>query len=249
MNKEGNTDRKYKEGLEDNFLTHIGYEYTQQVCDELDREEDQWKNMEVPESLDQWLDDYIKLEKKRRKRKDRNVKLIRYSRRAAIVILCLIGVNFILVSNVDAYRVRWMNTITRIQQKFTQIDFVDEKADVDGYIPGDWAGRYYLTYLPDGYQISNTVNQGPIATITYTKHSGEPILFNQFGQNSSSRVDTEKGEITYLTINGDDEAFCLKKDDSILISWKQEDIVFQINAIKISQKDMIRMAESIALLK
>lgn len=249
MSKETNADQKYKEGLEDNFLTHIGYEYTQLICDELDREEDQWKSTEIPESLDQWFEDFQKLEKKRRERADRRLKLLRFSRRAAIIFLCLIGLNYILIKNVDAYRVQWRNTVTHIQKKFTQYDFVDDKADMQGYIPKDWAGRYYLTYLPEGYQLSDTSKQDKVAVITYTNPSGEPIIFYQYGQNVSVRVDTENGEITDLNINGDEEAFCLKKEDIVLVNWRQEDFTFQINAMKISQSEIIKMAESVTLLK
>lgn len=175
--------------------------------------------------------------------------MFQYSRRAAIFLLGLVVINFVLVKNVDAYRVRWRNTITRLQQKFTQIDYVDDTTDIDEYIPKDWVGRYYLTYLPEGYQLSGTTNQDGAATISYTDQEGKQILFSQFNQNISMRIDTEDEEITYLSINGDHEAYCLQKDNSLIVSWRQEDITFQLYTPWIGQEEIIRIAESIALLK
>lgn len=249
MNRSMQGDMNYKAGLEDNFLKHIGYEYTELLCDELDKKKDEWESIEVPESLDQWFTDFLIQEKKRRKKENRRSNALKHAKRAAIFILLIVGVNYILVTNVDAYRLQWLNTIMRIQEKFTQIDIVDEKHGEGAIIPEDWEGKYYPTYVPEGYELADQFFNGNSSVLIYTDSTDQNIVFNQTNQKSAVRIDSESGKVSNIIINGELEAIVLEKGDVITISWIKEDIALQINSINIELKEMIRIAESMILKK
>ncbi len=245
MKKEVNMDLSYKSALEENFLTHIGYEYAGLICEQLDTKEQYIREIEVPESLDTWFAAFLK----QKRRKKRRMRLLTYAKRAAAILIVLFGINYILVSNVDAYRIRWLNIITGIQKQFTQIDMVEEEGAGTLFVPDDWAGNYYLSYLPAGYQLSDSLKQKSVITLVYTNSEGKQIIFNQFSQNSSSRIDSEGGEVSDVLINGDQKAIYLQKKDSSILSWVQEGTVFQISGMNISLKELIQIAEGINLQK
>lgn len=99
------------------------------------------------------------------------------------------------VSSVEAYRVKWLNTVSSIKEKFIQIDTIEESTDSSDNIPKDWGGKYYLTYLPAGYKLLQTVADDDFPILIYTNQNGNNIVFQQIQQGSSVRVDSENGKL------------------------------------------------------
>ncbi|HKL99476.1 MAG TPA: DUF4367 domain-containing protein [Mobilitalea sp.] len=247
MNNSIHTDREYQQELEDVFLRHIGYEYTQLICEEQVESEQEWKNIQIPEELDWWFGDFTRLEEKKRKSKARNLRLLKHLKRAAIFLLFLVGVNFILVSSVEAYRVKWLNTVSSIKEKFIQIDTIEESTDSSDNIPKDWGGKYYLTYLPAGYKLLQTVVDDDFPILIYTNQNGNNIVFQQIQQGSSVRVDSENGKVTNVIINDNQEAFLIEKGSERTLNWLQGDMAFHLEAHKLELPEFIQMAESIVI--
>lgn len=248
MDKSFQTEKEYNEFLEDNFLKHIGHEHTELLCKSLDLKEDEWKEFEVPESLDQWFEDFQRLEQKRSRENERRVKLINLAKKAAIFIVFIIGINYVLVSNVEAYRIKWLNTITNIQDKFTQIDFVEKDNDNVLTVPEDWEGKYYATYIPSGFHLEDSLTGQGISRLTYKDNQGNEIILHQFNLQSSIQVDSEAGISSQIMI-GDYRALLIEKDNSNSISWSVEDAALHINASGIEVEELIKIAESVVIKK
>lgn len=248
MNKDIQTENEYSKVLEDNFLKHIGHEYTELLSDQLDQEEDEWKDIEIPDSLNQWFEDFNKLEKKRRKKEERRLQLLKHSRRAAILILMMIGVNYFLVSNVEAYRIKWMNTISSIQDKFTQIDIVpDEQKNITD-IPENWEGNYYPVYVPEGFKLTEQHSTELTIRLVYEDDQNNQIVLHQFSSLTSLQVDSEGGASSKVMV-GEREATLIKKDGMINLNWSIDDSVLYITTKGIKINELIKIAESVILKK
>ncbi len=245
MSHQNKIDEEHKTKLEDNFLSHIGFEYVDKLCDALDAEKEQWKNTTVPDSLDQWFRGYQKLEKKRRSRRQ---KLQRFSRRAAIFILFVLAVNCLLYTSVKAYRMNFYNTILSIKDKFTQIDMVKGAPDYTSDLPQDWTEKYYPAYIPEGYQLS-FINDNPnTSTLMFQNDIDNQIVFDQFYNQSSQQIDTENGVITQILINGE-PAYLLERKNYRLITWKEDEVIFRLQVSDLDINEMIKIAESVELKK
>lgn len=248
MSKSLSNDHEYKMKLEDNFLKHIGYEHVENLCNELDLEKDQWEELETPENLNLWFQNFQKQEERRKRKDNRNLHLLRFMKRAAIFILLLIGVNYFLMANVEAYRIKVLNTMLHIQEKFTQIDYLDEDTISSCDLPKEWSGLYYPAYIPDGYQLTESNFLELFAYLHYTNSKGDLILFEQSQWDASYQIDSEEGEVSSIQVN-DIEAILVKKVSSYSISWKQDEKVFYLNAGNMKLDQLVHIAESVIIKK
>jgi len=248
MSKSLNADHEYKATLEDNFLKHIGYEHVENLCDELESQKENWKDIDVSESLNRWFGDFLKQERKRRNKGNRRSSLLKFAKRAAIFLLFLIGINFLLITNVSAYRIHFLNTIISIQEKFTQIDYSSDETDYSVNIPENWSGLYYLTYLPQGYKLTDSSPEIFRATIVFTDDEGNHITLLQHSVQSSQQIDSEGGKAKKVLVN-EEEAYLTEKDGLKIISWLQYDKTFYLEANNIDVNEMIKIAEGIEIEK
>lgn len=248
MNRSSREDMEYMANLEDNFIRHVGYEYTRLLCEELDRDKDKIDAVSVPESLDKWFAHFHKQELRARRRRRSAGKMVTVLKRAAVVILIIVIVNQILVATVEAYRAQFLNTITRIKVKFTQIDLINDDM-AEEIIPRDWEGRYYPSYIPEGYVLSDKLYNGGMPVLIYSNNDGGSISFQQIQQNASLRIDTGSGDAVNVTVGEDKEALYLKKDTSSTLIWRREDMIFTLNSDNVSLDILIMIAENVKIKK
>lgn len=245
MNKNFQTENEYSAFLEDNFLRHIGHEHMNQLCNELDQKTEEWKAIEVPQSLNEWFESFHKQEQKRKRKQERRSNLLKIGKKAAILVVFLVGINYVLVSNVDAYRIQWLNTITNIQDKFTQIDFVTgDKEESTSLLPDDWVGNYYPAYLPDGFRLEDSLSNKGISRLQYRDSNENVIVFHQFSLQSSVQVDSEDGKVSQINI-GSNVAVLIEKNNSNSISWTVDDFALSISATGVLVDELIKIAENV----
>lgn len=248
MNRSSKEDMEYKANLEENFLKHIGYEYTKLLCEELDGEMDKIDAVNVPESLDEWFANFHKQELKYRRKSVRKNKVLSILKRAAVVILVIIAINYILVASVEAYRIKFLNTIVKIKEKFTQIDVIYDKTD-EKNIPDEWEGRYYPSYIPEGYALTDKFVHEETSTLFYSNNYGDDIIIKQIKNDVSLRIDTESKEAVTVTVGMDKNALYLKKDISSSLIWRWEDTMFTLISDKLDLDILIKIAESVKIKK
>ncbi|MBH1940177.1 DUF4367 domain-containing protein [Mobilitalea sibirica] len=249
MNELSNMDKEYKSSLEDNFLRHIGFEHVHNLCRELDMNINGQEGTILPESLDLWFDAYYRQELRKKKRNDNRIRVMRQLKKAAIFILLLVGVNYFLVISVDAYRVRFFNTIMNIQERFTQIDYVKDSNQTT--IPDNWDGYYYPSYIPEGYQLDSVIGDTRLVRVIHYVKEDQKIIFQQFTGQPSIQVDSEGGIVERIEIFGDQKAVFVEKENYRSISWTFDDRVFflQSSDIDITKNHLIKIAESLEIKK
>jgi hypothetical protein len=243
MNKSVIADKEYKDKLEDNFLAHIGFEYADMICDDLDRNKDQWQEIEIPDSLDTWFNDFHKLYMQRM---NRRTFMKRLMTKAAIFILFFVAINYFLITNVEAYRKQFIKTVVNIQQSFTQIDFIPNDNQNSASSPEGWDDLYYLSYIPKGFKMIENKISGPVAYINYANDKGDKIAFQQYYMHVTMQIDTEEAEVSDVYVNNI-LAKLVKKDDSKIMYWIQDDRVIYVQTRNVSLSETIKIANSIKL--
>lgn len=249
MNKRLHADTEYRNRLEENFLSHIGYEHVENLCNELDQDSEHWNDLKIPESLDAWFADFFKQEQKRKRRQKNRVIMMRAAKRAAVIVLLLVGVNYFLVANVEAYRIQFLNTIMNIQHSFTKIDYSKEQAKENNTVPRNWEGKYYPAYITGGYWLDMAEKHSNSAILQYVDNTGDRIILQEFSADSSLSIDSESGNVTRIIVGEDDQAVYIEKENTKFICWKLDDSVFQIEGTSIDLKELIKIAESLERMK
>ena len=245
MNERFNVEQGHKEKLEENFLSHIGYEHTQNLCKELDSQKEEWENVEIPESFDQWFQGFHKKHVHQIKRKDKMLTLVK---RIAIFLFFFLGVNAFLYSHVEAYRVYLLDSFVQIGEKFTQIDMVSKRPDYLDELSGDWTGKYLPFYLPKGYTVVESTDNSLGTHIVFQNEKDKIVDFRQMDIQMAHQVDSENGNVKTITINGW-EAYLFDKNGAYTLYWLLEDDIIRIEANRVDEKTMIKMVENVRTLK
>lgn len=150
------------------------------------------------------------------------------------------------VWNVEAVRIKVLNLMIRVQEKYTEIRFGHSS-----HPQIEWHNAYVPTKVPVGYRIVQVKNLKTIKSIEYENENNGYILFQQTIESSSMNVDTENAdEVIRMKIQGED-GLVVRKNDVMTIVWKKEDRLFLIlgSSTGLTEKDLIEMAESVTLLK
>ena len=186
------------------------------------------------------------------KRENRFLRFQKYAPRilqaAAAVILILAIATPIAIANVASFRSAVMQLLLSFDESKQElhVDFSeDESAAFD--VPAEWPGKYYISYIPDGYKISwqSAYKQ---ATIEYTNAEGNTIYFVEGTSGTSLVSGTEGGQLTYFDIHGRPAlVICAEENDNpyFNFTWAVDDRWFNLQTEGIEQDVAIHIAESV----
>lgn len=246
MDKSPSIEKEYQRQLEDNFFRHIGYEYTELLCEELDATQEHWQQIQVPERMDKLIHNLVV---KENRNKIRNSIAMRNLKRTAIIFLVFFGVNFFLITNVEAYRIQVMKAIVQFQSQFMSIDYVPKEEMSQDPQPDAWENLYYLSYLPKGYTMTESNHKSEnVALIFYKNGEGDQIAFQQFFTQTNIQIDTENAKVTNLSVNGED-AILVEKEDFKVMTWLTDDRAIYLETHNLPYEEVLKIAESIKLVE
>lgn len=249
MNKSFDEDKIYKEQLEHNYLNYIGHEHVNNICDDLDSRKDDRKEIEVPDHLNEWFKDFVKMEEKRNKiQKKKAIHHFKFVQKVAVAIICLIGVNFFLIENVNAYRFQLYKVVVNIKDIFTQIDYVKNEEVPYISIPDDWVVEYFPYYIPNGYRLIRSSSSEKINSLFYLNDDEERILLKVYNSEVTLNLDSENGKVRTVFINNK-ESILIEKEDFIMINWTLDDRFFLLETQNLSFRETIMIAENVQVLK
>ncbi|MCO1600860.1 DUF4367 domain-containing protein [Desulfosporosinus nitroreducens] len=172
---------------------------------------------------------------------------VRFLPKAAIFLLVLLGSFAIVVTSVQALRVKALNIILNIQNQYTSIQTKDEnngqtKPGNEQVLP-NWSG-YVPNYIPPGFKIVKTEERELLNAIYYTNEQGQTIRFTQYRSSDTDlRVDTEGAIVENILIHNND-ALLAEKQGLVSIVWKGEFLFSLIG--EVDKAEIIKMAESIS---
>lgn len=160
---------------------------------------------------------------------------------ACILLVVFLGATTALAVS-RTVRVYLMNFLINIEEKYTELGFVtDQNMYVD--VPEGWCGQYFMSYIPDGFNLEEIVPGSVLNAVHYMNEKGNRLFFTECASSAYTNIDTEKATITYITINGQ-IAFQSKKNGFVALTWAYADHYFIIEFDGLPEEAR-RIAESI----
>ena len=243
-NKEENNEQ---EQMMDSFYRYVGYQHIENVAKEFDEISKLAKDIEYPKELDDWFYDYLEKSKKAEKRKKRAASMKRMSSRAAMVVIVL-GIGLTVLSfSVEAFRIKFLNLVTDVTQRYTSFQIEEIKNQEEDSIPTNWSNYYLPEYIVDGYSLNRVQEFGENKIMFYQNNQGEEIQFSQSPNNNNFQVDTENAEITEIMIN-DRKGILVDKNGFLTLFWYNSDYAFYLMG-NIDKDEIVKMAESTKIKK
>lgn len=128
----------------------------------------------------------------------------------------------------------------KVQEKGTIFELLQIKNKID--IPEGWQGKYYPTYIPEGYCIKNINEFG----VRYVDESGNEIGFSEKPYGRRNDIDTENALVSNETLNGI-EAMVMEKNGRTSIVWNADDRYFVVEVHE-GREMALRIAASVSLI-
>lgn len=171
---------------------------------------------------------------RRERRKQRNKKLIQYSRRCACIIAVIIVVGAVVsIGSVEALRIRFINFIIDNNAPNTDVNFREDR----GKSYAD--EKISMEYIPEGFVLTERSN---VASLFLNFENGDKYFgLTVDGFDSNHNVDTEDMKVEYLRIRGN-EAIYLSKPAVNILLWS-DNKNFYIMDGNISKEEMVKIAE------
>ena len=144
---------------------------------------------------------------------------------AACIILLLGVATPFAVANIEFIRVRVMRLLIDIQEDRTNVS-IQEDMSASFFVPAEWKGQYYPSYLPEGYSLSLLPENYCIAV--FNNANGDEIVFEEYNEYDEVVVDSEDSHVAYGQINGN-VAFIVEKKNSQII-WCNGSHLFYVTA-------------------
>ena len=167
---------------------------------------------------------------------------------AALGILC-IGLTGAFASN-QRFRVQVFSMFAEDHGQYTAIGLrEDEQSSFD--VPAEWEGMYYLSYIPDGFEvesIDNSFKRDLMVTMRKQHDYDTRLIFNEAANGVDISIDTENAQVYHTEIHGNDAIVSLKEKFS-LITWSENNRILSVMIDGKNEEELLRVAESVKQIK
>lgn len=155
----------------------------------------------------------------------------------------------IALANSAAFRAKVMQLLIQMDNEKGEAYFsFEQNPNASFWIPEGWLGGYFLSYIPDGFQIYEF---DPLFTmVEYRNTDGSQFIYSEYDETSELMTGIEDATITPIEINGhtgyiiegmaEDE-----KTNTVTVTWSNDTNWFSITGFGISSDLMIQVASNV----
>jgi len=244
MNNPSREERERLEKLNETFLYNIGYEHVNNICDETDKLLEKYKDIQVPDSMNEWFMGFQNEIKRNEKRTKIQRMALQVSKRAAMILIVISVIGSTVTLSVEAFRVHFFNMIIETSQKFSTVSHLEKtEISIQQELPSEWTDYYYPTFLPNDFILTSVRELNSTKYMTFGNGLNEDIRFIQGKLTSEAQIDTEDGNTIEVDINGN-KGLIVKKEDVTIISWNNNRASFSIQG-NVDKSTLLEIAESL----
>ena len=184
------------------------------------------------------------------KKNHRGIFLLTWTRRAAAVLLLVMGLTFGAYQiSVQAIKLPMVNTKPQTMEDYSKVGSLEDiisHLDITSY-PKELKHVYVPEVVADGYQETERNQIKKFIEIYYQNENGQQYQYQQMTVDINSFIDTEHGEGKNVTV-GEYVGFFAKKKDKVNLWWFDYQYAYQIEG-DLAEDEMIAIAESLYELK
>lgn len=159
-------------------------------------------------------------QEKGRRRAARKAQIRRYVPKIAEIAACILLVVCIAaplaVANIESVRASVVRFLIQINDEYAEIGIVEEGATIE--VPDGWNGGYYLSYIPEGYQVEQVLLRG--VGVLYLNEASKALTFHEGDEHLTINIDSEDKIVTYESVNGE-TALVLEDEVGTSIVWSK----------------------------
>ena len=165
---------------------------------------------------------------------------------AALVLVLSLGISTVVASS-DTLRAAVFDLVFTRQATHTEIQLV-ENTQKSFEVPAEWKGRYYPSFIPEGYEVVKVNNSFDTTHhIAFMNSKGVLLHFFENTADTNSNIDTEGSQVKTVFVRGYSGLLSQKNGESIL-AWSADERYFVL--ILMGDEDLtLQVAESLRLIR
>ena len=161
-------------------------------------------------------------------------KAVRFSQRAAVVLLVMLILSGFTVLSVEAWRIKFLNMFITDAPTKSEIVFVESTTHEDETI--------VLNYVPYGFALSSSNIQEDLAHMLF--ESGSSFFYVTIGTPEQTLfIDTEDAAAMRTKVN-DFDAYLSMTGDGLILAWSDNQRAYSLSG-NMSETEIRRIAENI----
>ncbi len=158
--------------------------------------------------------------------------------------ILLIIVGSVATISVEAFRANFFNIIIETSQKFSLISHKEQNDfNFVGDLPDDWSDYYYPQYIPEEYILITAKELNGTKYMIFSNTTGGEIRFIQGKISAQLQIDSEKGDVIEIDIQGH-RGILVEKDNLAILSWTNNDKSFVIHG-NVEKSILLLIVESL----
>lgn len=221
-------------------LYDIGYEHVNNINEETNKLLEEYSDIEAPESLTIWFDDYQTRYSKKIIATNFRRQSLRVGKLAALILITITIIAVTITMSVEAYRIKFFNMIIDQTKEYSTVNLNKEYLRE---LPEDWSDFYYPTVLPEDYHFSSALEANGTKYIVFKNSLMEEIYFVQGVITANFQLDSENVDVVDISVN-DQEGLLIIKETSTIVSWHDKKQSYYIQG-GVDKLVLMDIAESI----
>lgn len=148
------------------------------------------------------------------------------------------------VATSGSVRAKVIRFLMEMNDSYMSIGFTENEEVI---IPKEWQGRYYPTYIPQGYFIQRCISRAGTNMVEYGNPEGNTITIEVCDTNSFGRINTKNAEIDSIQLHAVEATVLRQPSGEVCIIWSLGDRYFSV--IGHDYDVVLAVAESIAVIQ
>lgn len=171
--------------------------------------------------------------------------IVKILKTAAIIVLIMNFSLSIAAVSSNTVRTYLMEFFVRTNKRSTDIGFDITETFVD--IPEDWTGKYYPAYIPEDYNLIQSISMKSMNAVLYMNSQEQILSFTVYSKDAKVNIDTEDMKLSNHNVHGID-AFMFSNESEATMVWPMGDeyIVLYMNDMT---EDICMVAESVRVME
>ncbi|MDO4387878.1 MAG: DUF4367 domain-containing protein [Eubacteriales bacterium] len=184
----------------------------------------------------------------RLERRERRTYSLRFTARTWKVAVCMVVLLVLAVpwaiAHTDFLRVNPSRLEIRKKADYIEVE-MKEDTSVSFDVPSQWLGRYYLSYVPEGFELFDIFPE--MNSVEYRNVDGKAIRFDECPKGSASNINNENAVCSYERVNGE-SAYVIDRENSAFVIWGIGTEYFIVYG-DLPKEEVLKIAESVEFIQ
>ena len=235
-------DKLYKDIIHSQAEMSMKYVGQKLADDEFSKLDNESSDFEIPEHLQNKLNELIRCEELNKKKRRFYSSLNRFTKVCSIFVVAIIIIGVFSYKNVSAFKYKFDNFISKFKE-----DYIELEPNSSDITPAKKSNVWLPSYIPNDYKLSYIdINKDFQETVICFEDNKNNVIYMTYTPADSTKIhlDNEAEQSGEFTLNDEYLAFWSLNDKSVDICWLQSDNIFILRG-HLDLEEMKRIAESI----